>query len=117
MFKLMRFLRSLKCSKTFVELTSTTQKANACSLLVRWLFYFPLEIPFLGKSGPKTQNCQFKLNFVTYNNSSMQNSMMMFAFSIFNQKYLFVANMVQKIKIVSLNSNLGPKLIRICRIQ
>ena len=31
MFKIMRFLRSSKCSKTTVELTFTTQKANACS--------------------------------------------------------------------------------------
>ena len=30
-FKIMRFLRSLKYSKTTVELTFTTQKANACS--------------------------------------------------------------------------------------
>ena len=35
MFKIMRFLRSPKCSKTFIELTLTTQKA--CSLL-DWLF-------------------------------------------------------------------------------
>ena len=28
-------------------------------------FYFQLEIPFLGKFGPKTQNCQFRLKFGT----------------------------------------------------
>ena len=31
MFKIMIFLRSLKCLKTTVELMFTTQKANACS--------------------------------------------------------------------------------------
>ena len=31
MFKIMRSLRSSKCLKTTVELTFTTQKANACS--------------------------------------------------------------------------------------
>ena len=31
MFKMMRFLRSSKCSKTIIKLTFTTQKANTCS--------------------------------------------------------------------------------------
>ena len=52
MFKIMAFLRSAKCSKPFIELLFTTQKANACSLL-GWLFCFPLEIPFLSKFGPR----------------------------------------------------------------
>ena len=29
-------------------------------------FYFPLEILFLAKFDPKTQNCRFKLKFDTY---------------------------------------------------
>ena len=29
------------------------------------LFYFPLEIPFLGKFGPKTKNCLFELKLGT----------------------------------------------------
>ena len=58
----MRFLRSPKYSKTIDELTLTTQKANACSLL-DWLFCSV--VPSLGKFGPKTQNCQFKLKFGT----------------------------------------------------
>ena len=53
------------------------------------LFCFQLEIPFLGKFGPKTQNYQFKLKFCTQTNSNMQNSMMMFTFSVFDWKYLF----------------------------
>ena len=60
----MRFLRYSKYLKPIVELTFTTQKANACSLL-ECLLCFPLEIPFLGKFSPKTQNCQFKLKFDT----------------------------------------------------
>ena len=58
----MRFLRSPKCLKTIAELTFTTEKANACSLL-DWLFCFV--VPFSGKFGPKTQNFQFKLKFGT----------------------------------------------------
>ena len=51
----MRYLRSSKFLKTTVKLTFTIQKAN--------LFCFQLKIAFLGKVGPKTQNCQFKLKF------------------------------------------------------
>ena len=51
--------------------------------------------------GPKYQNCQFKLKFGTYANSNMQNSTVMFTFSVFDWKYPFWANLVQKIKIVS----------------
>ena len=52
----MRLLRSSKCSKITVELTFTTQKANACN---PWTdcSVFGWNIPFLGKFGPKTQNC------------------------------------------------------------
>ena len=58
-FKIMRFLRSSKCSKTSAELTFTAQKANACS--------------------PWT------------------------ACSVFDWKYPFWANLVQKLKIASLS--------------
>ena len=40
MFKIMRFFRSPKCSKTIVQLTFTTQKPNACSLLDWFLYPF-----------------------------------------------------------------------------
>ena len=59
MFKIMRCLRSSKCSKTTVELTFTAQKANACS--------------------PWT------------------------ACSVFDWKYSFWVNLVQKLKIVRLS--------------
>ena len=80
-------------------------------------FCFWSGIPFLGKFGPKTQNYQFKLKFGTYTNSTMQNSMMLFTFFVFEQKYSFSANLVQKVKIIILCWNLVTSLIRICRIQ
>ena len=45
MFKIIRSLRSSKCLKTTVELTFTTQKANACSpwtacLVFNWKHLF-----------------------------------------------------------------------------
>ena len=50
----------------------------------------------------KNQNCQFKLKFGTYNNSNMQNPVA-FLFSVLDGKHPFWANLVQKIKIVSLS--------------
>ena len=56
-------MRSLRCLKRMVELTFTTQKANAC---FPWTACcFQLEIPFFGKFGPKTQTYQLKLKFCT----------------------------------------------------
>ena len=43
--------------------------------------------------------------------------MVLFMFSVLEQKHPFWANLVQKIKSVSLSSNLVPGLIQICRIQ
>ena len=73
-----------------------------------------MEISFLGKFGPKNQNYQLKLKFGTYTNSNMQNSMVMFTFSVFDRKYPYWANLVQKVKIISWSWNLVPRLIRIC---
>ena len=47
----------------------------------------------------------------------MQNSMAMFTFSVFDQEYVFWANLVQKIKIVSSRWNLILSLIQIFRIK
>ena len=41
------------------------------------------------KFGPKNQYCQSELKFGTYTNLNMQNSMVVFTFSMFNRKYLF----------------------------
>ena len=59
----------------------------------------------------------FKLKFGTWTNLNMQNSMVMFTFSFFVQRYSFLANLAQKVKVVSVSWNLVLKLIWICRIQ
>ena len=74
-------------------------------------FYFRLKIHFLGKFGPKYQNCQLKLKFSTQSNLNTQKSMVLFTFSVFKQKYAFWANLVQKIKILSLSLNLVTGVI------
>ena len=71
------------------------------------IFSLRPETPFLDKFGPKNQNCLSKLRFGTQTNSNMQNSMVMFTFSVFYQKYPFWVNLVQKIKIVSFSTNLN----------
>ena len=55
--------------------------------------------------------------FLSCYNLNMQDSMVMFTFSVFDQKYPVWVNLVQKIKIVSLSRNLLPVLIWICRSQ
>ena len=56
-------------------------------------FCFKSEILFLGKFGPKTQKSQFKLKFGIFTNSNIQNSMVMFPFSVLDQKYTFSENL------------------------
>ena len=84
---------------------------------IQWccsLFLFSSGNTFLGKLGPKNQNYQLKLKFGTYANSNMQNSMVMFTFSVYDQKYPSWAILVQKVRIISWSWNLVPRLIRIC---
>ena len=52
----------------------------------------------LGKFGPKFQNCQFTLKFGSATNSNQLNSIIKFTFLVYNWKYLFWANLVQKNK-------------------
>ena len=78
---------------------------------------YRLEIPFCTNLFQKNQNCQFTLKFGIYSNSNMQNSVVVFTFSVLDQKYHFGATLVQKIKIVSLSWNLILRLIWICGIQ
>ena len=47
----------------------------------------------------------------------MQNSMMLFSFFVFEWKYPFWANLVEKFEIVTLCWNLVARLIRTCKIQ
>ena len=42
---------------------------------------------FLSKFEPRNQNYQFKLKFGTCTNLNMQNSMVMFTFSVLNKKF------------------------------
>ena len=60
-------------------------------------FCFKPEIPFLGKFGPKNQDCLFILKFVNYTNSNMQNSMVILPFSVSDQKYSFMGKFGPKI--------------------
>ena len=53
----------------------------------------------------------FKVKFAIKTNSNVWNWMMMFSFSVFDLKYPYWPNLVQKIKIISLKAE-----IRICRI-
>ena len=62
-----------------------------------------METPFLGKFGPKNQNCQFQLKFGTQTNSNMQNSMALLTLSVLDWKHPFWVNLFQEIKIVSLS--------------
>ena len=48
------------------------------------------------------QKCISTQKYGAQPNQNMQNSVMLFTFFVFDRKYLFWANMVQKIKIVSL---------------
>ena len=72
---------------------------------------------FFGKFGPENQICHFKLKFGTKTNSNMHISMVVLTFYVFYRKYPFWANLVQKIKIVSLSWNLVFRLIRIWKFQ
>ena len=81
------------------------------------LFCFWPEIAFLRKLDPKNENCQFKLKFGTKANSNMHNSILLSTFSVFDCKFPLLANLVQKVKIVSLSWSLVASLIRIFRIQ
>ena len=66
------------------------------------MMLFTVFVPFLGKFGPKNQNYHFKLKFGGQPNSNIQNSMMLFTFFVFDWEYAFWANLVQKVKVVSL---------------
>ena len=73
------------------------------SMVMFTFFRFQPEVLFLGKFGPKIQNCQFKMKLDTSTNSNIHNSMVMITFFfVFDRTYSFWANLVQKRKIVSL---------------
>ena len=63
-------------------------------------FFFLSENTFMGKFGSKNQNCMFELKFDTLTSLNMQNSVVVFTFSVLDQKNPFFANIF---KIVSLS--------------
>ena len=60
-------------SKLFKLTFNTKTNSNKQNSMVVFTFSVLDETPFLGKFGPKSQNCQFKLKFGTLTNSDMQN--------------------------------------------
>ena len=81
---------------------------------IQWcvpFFWFRLEIRFWGKFGPGNQNCQFQLKFGTKTNLNMQNSVVLFTFSVFDWKYLFRSKFYHWIW------SLVPSKFWICRIH
>ena len=65
---------------------------------------------FCGNSDQESKNSLKNIN------SNKQNSMVVFTFSILDCKYHFWANLVKKVKIVSLNWNLAPTIKGIYRV-
>ena len=85
---------------------------------IQWwylLSLFLIRNTLFGQIWSKSQNYQFKLKFGSYTNSKMLNSIAVFPFFVFDQKCTFWANLVQKVKAISLGWNLVSILIRICR--
>ena len=82
-------------------------------------FCFLLEIPFLGKFGQKHQNYQLKLNLFTQTNSKMQNLIVVFTFSVFDQKQPFLGKFSPKNHIcqfqlkfgIQTNSNMNNSMV------
>ena len=80
-------------------------------------FHFWLELPFLGKFGPKNQNCKFKrwnLIFRLIRICRIQHGV---HFICFRLEIPFLDNLVQKIKTANLSWNVIFRLIWVCRIQ
>ena len=83
------------------------------------LFLFMTGNIFLGKFGPKNQNCQFELKFRTrliWICTIMQKICGLYFFC-FRPEKPFLDKSGQKIKIASLSWNLVPRLIWISEIQ
>ena len=58
--------------------------------------------PFLGKFGPKIQNCLFKVKYGTLTNSNMQNQMVIFTFFFWPE--------------ISFMGKFGPKILN-CQLK
>ena len=60
------------------------------AMFIFYLLFFQPRKPFLGKFGSEIQNCLFNVKFGIWIKSNTQNSMLMFNFSVFDCKYLFL---------------------------
>ena len=81
----------------------TQPNSNMQNSVVVFTFLFQAGNILFGQIWSKNLTCQFKLKFGTQTNSNMQNSMVVFTFYVLDQKHTFRANLVQKIKTVSLS--------------
>ena len=64
-----------------------------------YLFQTDLIATLFDKFGRKNSNCQFKLKIGTNTNLDMKNSVVMFIFCVFQRKYSFLGNLLQKSKL------------------
>ena len=62
---------------------SMVQDSNMQNSIVGFAFLFTIGNTLFAKCGPKNQNFQFKLKFGAKNNLNMQNSTVVFTFSVF----------------------------------
>ena len=87
---------------------------------IQWwcsLFLFSTGNTLFGKIWTKKWKILFKIKFGTVTNLEIQNSKVVFPFSFLDRKYPSWLNLIQKIKIGTLDWNVVLGLIRICRIQ
>ena len=110
MFKILRSLRSSKRLKTTVELMFTTQKANACSL---WTACFAFDWKYLFRVNLVQK---LEINSLSWNFVSRLIQICRILWWCSRFFVLDCANLVQKIKIVSLNLNLNMQnyVVKIC---
>ena len=66
-------------------------------VVLAFSFHFRLELPFVGKFGPRNHYFQFKLKFGTHSNLSTQKSMAMFVFFCFRPEILVLGKFSPKI--------------------
>ena len=86
------------CCSLFSFLTGSALLGQIWSKLSIFTVFFVSDqkCPFLGKFGPKCQNCQFKAKFATYSNSNMQNLKEVFTFFCFRSETPFFGQIWSK---------------------
>ena len=86
----------------------SVHRRNLICRIQWWCSRFRLHMLQWSKFGPKNQNCQFKLKFDTYTKLNMQNSVVLFTFSVFDSKYHFRSYLIQiKRETISFGLNFG----------